>query len=164
MNIDLTNKTAIVTGGSKGYGKGIAQALKQKGVNVWITDIDEKALEATAKEIGVKTIKADVCKSEDWDNVFKQVLKDSGGKIDILVNNAGSGLRRALVEEHTDELIERSIAINLTGAMFGCRRAAKIMRQQNSGTIINIASVCAKYAWPGWGVYSAAKAGVAMFY
>jgi len=62
--------------------------------------------------------------------------------------------------EQTDDDIAESIAINLTGTILGCRRAATVMQQQKSGTIINISSICAKYAWPGWSVYSAAKAGV----
>jgi short-subunit dehydrogenase len=57
----------------------------------------------------------------------------------------------------------RTLSLNLTSVILGCRRAAPVMCRQGSGTIINISSVCAKYSWPGWSIYSAAKAGVERF-
>ena len=65
--------------------------------------------------------------------------------------------------EQSDEEIIRTIETNLTGALLGCRRAAAVMMRRKRGTIINIASVCALYAWPAWSVYTAAKAGLAKF-
>ena len=159
MKTELSNKTAIVTGGAKGYGAGIARALKDKGVNVWITGRDRTALDAVAAELGVSAVRADVTSSEDWDRVFDAVCRDGGG-LDILVNNAGAGIRIAPLAETTDEEIRQSIAVNLTGAILGCRRAAKVMGRQKSGTIINVSSACQRQAWPGFAAYSAAKAGL----
>jgi len=85
------------------------------------------------------------------------------GRLDILVNNAGGGGHIAPLAEQTDDEIAGVIAINLTGVLLGCRRAAAIMTKQKSGTIVNISSVCALYAWPGWGTYTAAKAGLNKF-
>jgi len=161
--MDIKGKAAIVTGGSKGYGYGIASTLKKNGAEVWITGRDAKALKAAAEALGVKSIRADVGSGKDWDMVFETVTGATGGRLDILVNNAGAGVAIAPVHEQSDETIIASININLTGAILGCRRAGRIMSRQKSGIIINISSVCALYAWPGWSVYTAAKAGLSKF-
>jgi len=162
MGIDLSKCTAIVTGGSKGYGAGISEALKAKGVDVWITGRNEKDLKATAQRMDVHFVKADITKGEDWDSLLEEVLKISG-RLDILINNAGAAINIASTEEQTDEDITESITVNLIGPIMGCSRAARIMQKQKSGTIINISSVCARQAWPGWSVYSAAKGGLVQF-
>jgi len=163
MTSDLSQQVAVVTGGSKGYGAGIAEALRRKGAEVWITGRDRAALRQTADKLDVRAVEADVTRPADWDRLFAEVQKQGNGRLDILVNNAGGGIRIAPVEEQTDDEIAASIAVNLTGALLGCRRAAPIMRQQGSGTIVNVSSVCARQAWPGWAVYSAAKAGLVQF-
>jgi NAD(P)-dependent dehydrogenase (short-subunit alcohol dehydrogenase family) len=155
----MQGKVAIVTGGSKGYGAGIAQALAGAGADVWITGRDAAALDATAARLGVRSVRADVTVPADWDRLFEQVLTTSG-QLDVLVNNAGAGIRIAPFAEQSDETIEAIVRLNLTGQMFGWRRAAVVMGEQKSGLIINISSGCAIHAWPGWGPYSAAKAGL----
>lgn len=149
MNPPLTNQTALVTGGAKGYGAGIAQRLREAGACVWITGRDEAALQATAARLGVDWLKADVTSPADWDCVVKTVL-DATGRFDLLVNNAGGGVRISPVAEQTDESIAASVALNLLGPLYGLRRVAPVMQAQGSGTIINISSVCARHAWPGW--------------
>jgi NAD(P)-dependent dehydrogenase (short-subunit alcohol dehydrogenase family) len=144
----LENQIAIVTGGSRGYGAGIAEVLQQRGARVWITGRDETALRAVAQRTGTRWVRADVTVPKDWDRLFQEVLA-AAGRLDILVNNAGAGITIKPLAEQTDEQIERSIAVNLTGALFGCRRAAEVMQRQGAGTIINISSVCARQAWPG---------------
>ena len=156
--MQLKDKKVIVTGGSDGYGKGIAKVLHSSGSIVWITGRNEEKLKKTASELGVKYIVADVTEGEDWDRVFAEV-----GTPDILINNAGAGGRIAPVAEQSDADIISTITINLTGTILGCRRAAALMCAQKSGMIINISSVCALYAWPGWSIYTAAKAGLAKF-
>lgn len=158
----LHNLTAIVTGGSRGYGEGIAEALVKAGAQVWITGRNEVKLKATAARIGARPFVADVADSAAWDRLAESVLKETG-KLDILINNAGEGVQIGPVSEQSDEAISQSIVSNLTGAILGCRRAAAIMQKQNSGLIVNIGSVCATHAWPGWSVYSAAKAGLLQF-
>lgn len=162
MTENLDGAVAIVTGGSRGYGAGIAEALRQAGAQVWITARGEKALAATAERLGVHAIRADVTIPEDWDRLFAEVAGGTG-RLDVLVNNAGAGIHIAPMTEQTDADIATSIMVNLTGTLFGCRRAAQVMQQQKHGTIINISSVCALHAWPGFGPYSAAKAGLNMF-
>ncbi|OPZ26913.1 MAG: putative oxidoreductase [Lentisphaerae bacterium ADurb.BinA184] len=158
----LEGKAAVVTGGSKGYGRGIAGALAAAGARVWITGRSETALGEAAAATGAAAIRADATSPGDWDRVFKTVL-NAAGRLDILVNNAGGGVRIAPMDEQTDEAIAESIALNLTGVLYGCRRAAPVMKRQGGGIIINVSSGCALHAWPGWAPYSAAKAGLNQF-
>ena len=133
MNLEskLKGAVAIVTGGSKGFGAGIAEVLKEEGAKVWITGRNEAALEATAQQLGVDAVVADVTNPVDWDRVFAEVV-DSTGRLDILINNAGAGGSIAPMAEQTDEGIAQTIALNLTGHLFGCRRAAKVMMEKKS--------------------------------
>jgi len=158
----MKGQTVIITGGAKGYGAGIAEVLQEAGAEVWITGRDQAALQAAAKRLGVHAVAADVTLPQDWDRLFKTVLAATG-RLDVLVNNAGAGIKVAPMADQTDDAIAQSIAVNLTGPLYGCRRAAPVMRKQKSGIIINISSVCAEYAWPGFGPYSAAKGGLNQF-
>lgn len=149
---------AVVTGGGSGYGKGIAAALVRAGAETWITGRCREKLENAALEIGAKAIVADVTSGEDWDRVFA-----AAGDVDVLVNNAGFGGRIAPLAEQDDAGIAAVIAANLTGAILGSARAARLMAPRGKGVIVNISSVCAIHAWPGWSVYTAAKAGLLKF-
>jgi len=159
---NLTESTIIVTGGSRGYGAGIAEALVKAGARVWITGRCQDKLLETANRIGATPFAADVADGEAWDQLMAEVLAQTE-RLDVLINNAGEGVKIGLASEQTDAAIEQSLASNLTGAMLGCRRAAVIMQKQGSGLIVNIGSACSTHAWPGWSVYSAAKAGLLMF-
>lgn len=162
MELPLKNKIAIVTGGSQGYGMGIAKVLKSSGCKVWIIARNKSNLKKTAKKLKLNYIQADISKSEDWDKIFDTVIKKDK-KIDILVNNAGAAIKMVNLEKFSDKDIEKSIAVNLTSHILGSNRAVKYMKKQKSGTIFNISSVCAESAWPTLAVYSAAKAGVVQF-
>jgi len=162
MTKSLENRAAIVTGGSRGYGAGIAEALIAAGATVWITGRNKDSLDATANRIGAKTFVADVADGGAWDRLVETV-REEAGHLDILVNNAGEGVKITATADQSDDDIERSMASNLTGSILGCTRAAKVMTNQGSGLIINVGSVCAKHAWPTWGIYSAAKAGLLQF-
>ena len=157
--MELKNKKCIVTGGGSGYGAGIAAALKEAGAEVWITGRNAAKLQAVAEKTGVHFICADVSVPADWDRVFQTVGED----VSVLVNNAGCGGKIAPVAEQSDDDIMAAIATNLTGTLLGCRRAAALMTKRKFGHIVNISSVCALYAWPGWSIYTAAKAGISKF-
>lgn len=154
----INGAKAIITGGAGGYGKGMARSLRNAGAEVWITGRNVEKLETTAAELKVKYIRADAASGEDWDKVM-----ELAGTPDILINNAGSGGLIAPVAEQNDTAIINTINTNLTGAILGCRRAAALMIPHGRGSIINISSVCALYAWPAWSVYTAAKAGLSKF-
>lgn len=157
---NMQDQVVLITGGSKGYGAGMAQVLSQRGAHVWITGRDEAALKATAQELDIHFIRADVTSGADWDRVFESILTEHG-RLDVLINNAGTVTAVRPIDQQSDSEIEQSIMINLTGSLLGCRRAAAAMKEQGAGLIINVSSACQKYAWPGWSVYSAAKAGLA---
>ncbi len=156
--MNIQGKKILITGGSGGFGRGMAQVLSVRGGEVWITGRNQDKLNQTAQELNIHAVKADAALPSDWDKVMSQV-----GRLDILINNAGSGGRIAPVAGQSDEEIIKSIHDNLIGAMLGCRRAAQIMTAAKRGMIINVSSVCALYAWPGWAVYTAAKAGLSKF-
>ena len=159
---NLTTSTVIVTGGSRGYGAGIAEAFVKAGARVWITGRNEVRLRETSNRIGATPFVADVADGTAWDRLMNEVIAQTG-RLDVLINNAGEGVKIGPASEQSDEAIAQSLASNLTGAMLGCRRAAAIMQKQGSGFIVNIGSACSTHAWPGWSVYSAAKAGLLMF-
>ena len=158
----LQGAVAIVTGGSVGYGYGIANILKQRGARVWITARNADRLQAAAARLGVQAVAADVTVPADWDRVV-QTVRDDAGRVDVLVNNAGAGIRIAPLADLADDDIAACVATNLTGVMYGCRRVAPLLQAQGSGTIINISSICDQEAWPGFSVYGAAKAGLLAF-
>jgi NAD(P)-dependent dehydrogenase (short-subunit alcohol dehydrogenase family) len=159
---NLTGSTVIVTGGSRGYGAGIAEAFVKAGARVWITGRNQAKIQEAANRIGASPFVSDVADGAAWDRLMAEVIAQTG-RLDVLINNAGEGVKIGPASEQTDEAITQSIASNLTGAMLGCRRAAAIMQKQGSGLIVNIGSACSTHAWPGWSVYSAAKAGLLMF-
>ncbi len=156
--MNLKNKKIIVTGGSEGYGRGIAKVLKEAGAEVWITGRNPQKLKKTADELQVHAVQADASSPADWDRLMAEV-----SDVDVLINNAGFGGKIKPTAEQLDADILATINTNLTGVIFGCARAAKIMCRRKSGFIINISSVCALYAWPAWSVYTAAKAGLSKF-
>jgi NAD(P)-dependent dehydrogenase (short-subunit alcohol dehydrogenase family) len=84
-------------------------------------------------------------------------------RIDVLVNNHGAGVKVAPTEEMDDDSIWEIININLTSVVKGCREVIPVMKAQGSGHILNVSSGCAHHSWPGWGVYTAAKAGIVGF-
>jgi NAD(P)-dependent dehydrogenase (short-subunit alcohol dehydrogenase family) len=159
--MELKDKVVLLTGGSKGYGKGIAKALQKQGCKVYITGRNKNDLDATAKDLGVIGIQSDVSSPEDWDTTVQKILSTEN-KIDILINNAGSGVSIKPLDEQEDKDIQTSIGTNLLGPIYGCKRLAKVMKEQKSGYIINISSVCETNAWPGYSVYSAAKGGLGL--
>lgn len=162
MSPSLQGKIALVTGGAKGFGLGIARSLARAGARVWITGRDQAALDAATRGTGLSAIQADATSPADWDSVVAAVTK-AADRIDILINNAGGGVKIASTEEQTDEAIDAAIRLNLNSVIYGCRRVAPLMRRQGSGIILNISSVAGHHAWPTWGVYGAAKAGLNHF-
>lgn len=158
----LQGKIALVTGGAKGFGLGIAQSLAEAGARVWITGRDQAALDQASRGNALNAIRADATSPADWDRVL-EVITQNAGRLDILVNNAGGGVKIAATEDQTDEAIDEAIALNLNSVIYGCRRVVPIMRKQGSGIIVNIGSVAGHHAWPTWGIYGAAKAGLNHF-
>ncbi|KIL12426.1 3-oxoacyl-[acyl-carrier protein] reductase [Bacillus pumilus] len=160
----ITNKTAVVTGASRGIGRSIAIDLAKNGANVVVnySGNEAKANEVVdeIKALGQQAfaVKADVSNAEEVQALMKQAI-DTFGSIDILVNNAGitkDNLLMRMKENEWDDVIN----INLKG-VFNCTKAVtRQMMKQRSGRIINLASVVGVCGNPGQANYVAAKAGV----
>src|ERR1051325_2075938 len=153
----LKNKTAIVTGGTKGIGRGIAEALVREGVQMCISarhqdEIDEavNALSQAGRAIGF------VCDVRDYDQVKSLIayaVKELGG-LDILINNAGIGTFET-VEETSPEEFRAVLETNLFGVFYCCHEAIPRMKQRGGGNIINISSLAGANPHPRMAAYNA---------
>ena len=156
-------RIVLITGASSGYGKATAKAFKENGDTVIMAARNLQKLEAARAEVGGDlAVSMDVTKPEDWDRIRQTVL-EKYGRLDVLVNNAGGGVTIKEVRDFSIEEIDTVIRLNLNSVIYGCHAFADVMAEQKTGTMINIASVCARQCWPTWGVYGAAKAGVLNF-
>jgi len=157
----LTGKVAVVTGSGQGLGKAIAKRLAEAGAIVVINDRNATTAEATAKEIGPSTMfyVADVSDSKQVDAMYQAVF-EKYQRLDISVNNAGVA-QLGEAWEISDEDWNRLISINLSGMYWCVRAAVRIMKEQKSGVIVNMSSVCGRVGRPFVSpAYSASKAGV----
>lgn len=168
MTESLKGKVAVISGVGSGFGKATAELFATTDqANLVLIDFNEKALEATAevcRAAGSKVIAiaADVTKLETFTRAFKETM-DAFGKVDFLINFAGGALKVAPIEEMDDEINRRIIDLNLTSAIMSCRTFTPQFKKQGFGKIINVSSACDRRSWPGWSVYSAAKAAVNSF-
>ncbi|MDY6770993.1 MAG: SDR family NAD(P)-dependent oxidoreductase [Candidatus Nanohaloarchaea archaeon] len=158
--MDLTDKVAIVTGGSTGIGKAIAEKYVEEGANVVIADIDTEKGQSTAEEIGCDFKECDVSDRDAVQNMVEYTVEEHG-QLDAIVNNAGIGRASKLGEMEYDEW-DQVMAVNLTGVM-NCSKEALPHLKETEGAIINIASIYGLVGGPGATAYSAAKGGVVNF-
>lgn len=160
VNCDFTGKTAVVTGGGQGLGRGIAAALLTAGARVWLAEIDTEAGAETCAELAslgpVEFVPTDVA-----DAAAVQALRDrvaAGGGVNLLVNNAGIMARKP-PEELTLQEWQRVLDVNLTGP-FLCSRAFAPLLRARRGSIVNIASTRALMSEPHTESYAASKGGL----
>ena len=153
--MNLKNSVALVTGGSSGIGRGIAQMLAASGAKVAITGRDKARLTEAATAMGVHPIQADVSNEADVKRTYAEVL-DKFGDLDILVNNAGSGVFKPLVEMELAQF-QGVFATNVTGAMLMTREAAKYFITRKRGNVINISSTASLRGAPNGTAYYASK-------
>ncbi len=161
---NLKNQVVLITGGSEGYGKAMARAFMDAGARVIIAARSRNKLAAAQAELGgaVDIFAMDVTDPQAWEQIKAYIL-DRYQRLDVLVNNAGGGIRIVETVRQTIPDIDAAIRLNLNSAIYGCRALAPIMQQQQRGTIINVASVCARECWPTWSIYASAKAGLLNF-
>jgi 3-oxoacyl-[acyl-carrier protein] reductase len=164
VKMNLEYKTAIVTGGTKGIGRGIAEALRREGVSVCIaarhqSEIDEAVKELNHGDQG-RAI-GFVCDVRDYDQVKAMIgytVKELGG-LDILVNNAGIGIFQK-VEDTTPEDFRAVLETNVFGVFYCCHEAIPQMKRRGGGYIINISSLAGVNAHPQMAAYNASKFGL----
>ena len=159
----LKDRIAVVTGGGSGIGSDICRVFAAEGAQVAVTDVDLKAAEKVAKDICSAGGEAaawamDVCDSKEVNKVAQNIA-ETLGRIDIWVNNAGVSYILPFLE-CSDEVWNKTIAINLTGTFNGCRAALKQMSIQKAGCIINMGSQSGKQGNTNYTAYCASKFGV----
>ncbi len=165
--MELLGKNALVTGASRGIGRAIATGLAREGANVVINYYNsEAAVEEVKKDIEKSgrtaiIVKADVSKKEDVEKMT-QVSLDAFNRVDILVNCSGI-YHRSFVADTSEEVWDRTIAINLKGTFLCCRSMIRSMIKQKSGKIVNITSGRGIAGAMGGAAYSASKAGIIGF-
>ncbi|MBI1790512.1 MAG: SDR family oxidoreductase [Acidobacteria bacterium] len=163
----LEGKTALVTGSSKGVGKGIALELARNGCDLAINyHADQEGAEATAAEIrgmgrAALVVQGNVGVAAGVDRMFGQVL-GRFPRLDILVNNAGVQTWKPLLDLEEAEW-DRTLNTNLKGCFLCTQRAARHMKEQGGGSIVNIGSGCNKIPFPNLADYTASKGGIEMF-
>lgn len=162
----LKDKIAIVTGGTKGIGLAIAEALVEEGALVVVTSRHEKDIQRTLEQLeglgGRVAGKAcDVQRADQVKELISYCVEELGG-LDILINNAGVGAFQN-VEEMSVETWRRIIATNLDGVFYACRHAIPEMKKRGGGFIINIGSLAGKNAFAGGAAYNASKFGLVGF-
>lgn len=162
MRCDLAGKVALVTGAACGIGRAIADRLAANGATVVYSDVDEAAVRETAGTVeGASWRKLDVTRSEEAEEVVHSIVSNHG-RLDIVVNNAGINTmtHRVSIDEFPRSEWDRILAVDLTGLYEVSRFAARAMRAQGSGRIINIASIVGLVPLRLQCAYVAAKAGV----
>jgi 3-oxoacyl-[acyl-carrier protein] reductase len=162
--MDLDGKTAVVTGGTKGIGRAIAESLVKAGVNVSLSARHERDIEravAELNEAGRGRAAGFFCDVRDDAQVkpfFAQTVEQFGG-VDILVNNAGIGMF-ASVESMSPEDFRAVIETNVCGVFYCCHEAIPLMKQRGGGYIVNVSSLAGTNAHPRMAAYNASKFGL----
>jgi 3-oxoacyl-[acyl-carrier protein] reductase len=163
----IAGKSALVTGGTRGIGLAIANALASRGASLFVCarrkdDVDRTV--AALRSKGTERVAGAACDVRDFDQVramIQEAGKRSGG-LDILVNNAGVGSYSYVEKMPVDEW-KATLETNLSGVFYCCHEAIPLMKRSGGGYIINIGSLAGKNAFPGGAAYNASKFGLIGF-
>lgn len=159
VNIDQSGRVVLVTGGTRGIGRGIAEAYIAAGADVWVCGRKEPEELPTHGDTQARFLTCNVRDPEDVDKVISEIVEKSG-RLDVLVNNAG-GAPHADAATVSPRFTASIIDLNLTAAIHCAQRAnAQMQLQEEGGEIVNIASVSGTRPSPGTAAYGAAKAGL----
>jgi 3-oxoacyl-[acyl-carrier protein] reductase len=162
--MELEGNVAIVTGAGNGIGAAIARKLVAEGARVALWDVNLESVQKLAGELdpvgtNAAAFKVNVTIEAEVQTAMRHTV-ERFGRVDVLVNNAGIS-RHKPIEEMSVELFEQVVSVNLTGPFICCKAVAPVMKKQNSGKIVNIASLGGRTGRPGVGVnYAASKAGL----
>ena len=162
-NIDLNDRHAIITGGTQGIGFAVASRLLDSGASVTLWDRDNELLAKAIAELDqagrVATAAIDITDNDAVQQATSQA-HEANGRVDILVNNAGIAGPSLKTWEYPLDAWRDVIELDLNAVFYCCRAVLPIMREQNYGRIVNVASIAGKEGNPNASAYSAAKAGV----
>jgi NAD(P)-dependent dehydrogenase (short-subunit alcohol dehydrogenase family) len=166
MNAPLAGKTALITGGGRGLGAAVCEALAAAGATVVVADLRRELAQQQADRLKDRSLEAsfyplDVRDERSADACVANVL-DRHQRLDILVNNAAVDFTKPLDELSVEEW-DQVIDTNLRGPMLLCRRALAHMKPRRAGHIVNITSTAAKRSWPNASAYHASKWGLLGF-
>jgi NAD(P)-dependent dehydrogenase (short-subunit alcohol dehydrogenase family) len=157
---ELAEKVAIITGAGQGIGRAIARRFVAEGARVVVAELDPRTGQATADALGGGAIfcPTDVTRMTDVQKMVDTAL-EAFGRVDVLVNNAGI-FQRGLTQKLSEEMWQRVIDVDLTGAFLCCQAVGHVMIPQKSGRIVNISSINGLVAFPERLAYNCSKAGV----
>ena len=159
--INLKNRTAIVTGGAQGFGLAITERFLESGANVIMWDIDKNTSDKVLKEKNNPHLSAAEIDVTNYDQVYSEIDKISQQtKIDIFVNNAGITGKNATVWDYPIDEWKKVLDLDLNAVFYCCKAIAPHMIKNNFGRIVNISSIAGKEGNPNASAYSTAKAGV----
>jgi 3-oxoacyl-[acyl-carrier protein] reductase len=159
----IENKIAVVTGGTKGIGRAIAESLLRNGASVFICARDKSELKRALEELSaLGRVEGEICdvRSESQVRIMLEEAVRVFGGVDILVNNAGVGVFGKTVEETSAEEFEQTLQTNLFGVFYSCHYAIPLMKKRSGGYIINISSLAGQNAHPKMAAYNASKFGL----
>ena len=153
-------KIAIITGGASGIGFAIAKKFVQNNIFVVLIGRDKTRLKLACETLGelADFVGCDLSRISDLPGVVRQI-KEKHGRIDILVNNAGTHLKKAIINV-TDEEYQKVILTNQTAMFSFTREVTRVMREQDSGAILNTSSMASQYGLPNVIAYTASKAAI----
>jgi NAD(P)-dependent dehydrogenase (short-subunit alcohol dehydrogenase family) len=161
--MDLKDKTALITGGTKGIGYAIAEGLLRAGAKVFICARDGseigKAVETLSSHGDIKGAVCDVRRENDVSEAINECERVFGG-LDILVNNAGIGINGKTVEEMSPDEFRQTLETNLFGVFYACHFAVPMLKRRGGGYIINISSLAGQNPHPRMAAYNASKFGL----
>lgn len=161
--MNLADKIAVVTGGTKGIGRAIAESLLKAGAAVFICARDKHDLKRALEQLSVLgRVEGEMCdvRSESQVRMMLEECVRVFGGADILINNAGIGIIGKTVEEMSGEEFERTLQTNLFGVFYSCHHAIPLLKQRGGGYIINISSLAGQNAHPKMAAYNASKFGL----
>jgi NAD(P)-dependent dehydrogenase (short-subunit alcohol dehydrogenase family) len=156
----LEGRIAVVTGGNRGIGRGVVEALHAEGATVYLTARDAAAAERAAKEVGARAhgIACDVRDEAQVQRLFDRVASEAKG-LDVLVNNAGVGVFKPVADMTPDEW-RTVIETNLNGPFYCTHAALPLMKQRGGGYVFNVSSLAGKNPFANGAAYNASKFGL----
>ncbi len=161
--MNLNDKIAVITGGTKGIGRAVAETLLKAGASVFICARDKAELKRALEKLSeLGDARGEICdvRSEAQVEAMFQECRRVFGGVDILVNNAGIGIIGKTVEEMSAADFEQTLQTNLFGVFYTCHHAIPLLKKRGGGYIINISSLAGQNAHPKMAAYNASKFGL----